>query len=261
MHMTALDIVFWVAGFLGNVILFVVLIAKRRARRFPVFTSFIAFGISRAIGLFFVTRYGSAQAYFYGYWALGILDVTLQFGVLYEAASQIFSPGGRWAPGVRRTFSWIIAASITLATALAWLSQPPAADLLGTVIMRLNFSASVLMCELFAGMIVLSVTTGLPWRTHVARIAQGLGICAIVGILIEALQSYFGFARGTGTYTFLSYFQLGTNVAAQIFWIAALAKEAPEPRALPDQLYHQLLHLNRQTDLALAYLRPGRRTS
>jgi hypothetical protein len=260
MHMTALDIVFWVAGFVGNVTLLVVLIAKHRARRFPIFTSLIAFGIARAVGLFFVTRYGSAQAYFYGYWTLGILDVTLQFLVVYEAASQIFCPGGRWAPGVRRTFLWIIAVSVTLATGLAWLSQPPAADLLGTVIMRLNFSASVLMCELFVGMIVLSVTTGLPWRTHVARIVQGLGICAIVGILIEALQSYFGFVRGTGTYTFLSYFQLGTNVAAQIFWITAMVKEAPEPRTLPPQLRRQLFYLNHQTDRALAYLRPRNRS-
>jgi hypothetical protein len=258
MHMTGLDIIFWVAGFLGNVVLFVVLIAKHRARRFPIFTSFIAFCISRAIGLFLVTRYGSARAYFYGYWALGILDVTLQFSILYEAASQIFCPGGRWAPGVRRSFLWIIAASAILATGLAWLSQPPAADLLGTVIMRLNFSASVLMCELFLGIVALSVTTGLPWRTHVARIIQGLGVCAIVGILIEALQSYFGFVRGTGTYTFLSYFQLGTNIAAQIFWIAALVKAAPESRTLPPQLYRQLLSLNHQTDLALAYLRPRR---
>lgn len=99
MHMTGLDIVFWVAGFLGNVILFVVLIAKHRSRCFPIFTTFIAFGISRAIALSLVTRYGSARAYFFGYWALGILDVMLQFSVVYEAASQIFCPDGRWAPG------------------------------------------------------------------------------------------------------------------------------------------------------------------
>lgn len=125
--------------------------------------------------------------------------------------------------------------------------------------MRLNFSASVLMCELFLGIVALSVTTRLPWRTHVARIIQGLGVCAIVGILIEALQSYFGFVRGTGTYRFLSYFQLGTNIAAQVFWIVAMLRTAPESRALPPQLYRQLLFLNRQTDLALANLRLEKR--
>jgi len=257
--MTSLDIFLWVAGFLGDSILLVVLIAKHRAHRFPIFTSMIAFYLSRAMVLFFVERYGSPAAYYNGYWTLAVVDVALQLMVLYEAASKVFSPGGQWAPGIRRTFLWMIATSVAVAAVLTWLCEPAKTTFLGTMTQRGNFFASVLISELFVGMIVLSVTSGLPLRTHVARIVQFLGVPATVGILIETLQTYFGHFKGPDFYEFLSHIQIGVYIAVETFLIVTLARKAPEPRALPAQLYRQLLHLNGQTDLALAYLRPGRR--
>ncbi|HZL28893.1 MAG TPA: hypothetical protein VFC39_20375 [Acidobacteriaceae bacterium] len=253
--MTALDLVFWVAGFLSNVVLLFVLWKRHRAHRFPIFTTMIAFAICRTLALFFTHRYGSGRAYFYAYWTLAIVDVALQLLVLYEAASQVFCPGGHWAPGVRRIFLWMIAASAILAAGLAWLANPESETIKRAVVIRGNFFASVLISELFVGMIVLSVTTGLPWRTHVARIVQGLGVVAIVGILVEALQSSFGHFRGTDVYQFLSHIQIGTYMVTLTFWNITLAKDAPEPRALPEQLRRQLLHLNDRTALALDYLR------
>jgi hypothetical protein len=198
-------------------------------------------------------------AYTDTYWILAFVDIALQLMVLYEAASKVFSPGGQWAPGIRRSFLWIIAASVTVAGPLTWLCEPPNATLLDTITQRGNFFASVLVSELFVGMIFLSVTTGLPLRTHVARIVQGLGIPAIVGILIEALQTYFGHSESPKIYDFLTHTQTVTNTATQLFLIVTLARNAPEPRALPPQLQRQLLYLNRQTDVLLDHLRPGKR--
>jgi len=257
MHMTPLDIFLWVVGFLNNSILLVVLIAKHRARRFPIFTSMIALLIFHTITLSCIHRYARPIAYYNAYWVFASIDLVLQLLVLYEAASKVFCPGGTWAPGIRRTFLWMIAASFTMAAALTWLCEPAKTTLIGTITQRGGFAASILVSELFVGMIVLSVTTGLPLRTHVARIVQFLGAPAIVGILIEALQTYFGHFRGPEFFEFLAHIQIGVNTATEIFLIVTLARNAPEPRALPAQLYRQLLHLNHQTGLALAYLRPG----
>lgn len=260
MHMTTLDLVFWVAGFLLEIVLLAVLWGRHRAHRFPIFTAMIAFYACRTIALFITHRFGNFDAYFYTYWTLAIVNVALQVLVLYEAASQVFCPGGKWAPGVRRTFLWGIAVGVVLAAGLTWLAEPPSMTFRQAFVLRGNFFTSVLISGLFVGMIVLSVTTGLPWRTHVARIVQGLGVTAIVGILIEALQSYFGHRRDQDFYQFLSHIQIGTFLAAVTYWVITLAREAPEPRALPDQLYRQLLHLNDRSALALDYLR-GRRRS
>lgn len=258
MHLTALDNFLWVVGFLDYCVLLAVLIGKHRARRFPVFTSMAVFYNARTILLFLIHHHGSTAAYRDTYWSLAFVDVALQLAVLYEAASKVFCPGGQWAPGIRRTFLWIIAASVTVAAILTWLCETPVTTLLGTIFQRGDFFSSILVSELFVGMIFLSVTSGLPLRTHVARIVQGLGVPAIAGILIEALQTYFGHTKSPTVYNLLTHIQAFTNTATQLFLIVTLAREAPEPRTLPPQLHRQLLQLNHQTDLALAYLRLGR---
>src|ERR1700743_1782915 len=174
MHMTSLDILLWMVGFLEDSILLFVLIAKHRAHRFPIFTSMIAFCVSRTITLSLINHFGSVRAYYDGYWALAVVDVVLQLTVLYETASKVFCPGGQWAPGIRRIFLWMIAASVTIAAVLTWLCEPAKTTLLGTITQRGNFFTSVLISEFFVGTIVLSVTTGLSLRTHVSGVAPYL---------------------------------------------------------------------------------------
>ena len=69
------------------------------------------------------------------------------------------------------------------------------------VVIKGNFFSSVAMSELFVGMIALSVKSGLPWKTHVARISQGLGVYSIVDLVIETGHSYFGVGQNTQVYT------------------------------------------------------------
>lgn len=45
------------------------------------------------------------------------------------------------------------------------------------------------MSELFVGMLSLSVTVGLPWKSHTTRIACGLGIYSGICVLIETTKS------------------------------------------------------------------------
>jgi hypothetical protein len=258
MHLSGLDLFFWVTSFVGHVVLLAILWLRQRVRRFPVFTALITFYVLRTLSLFFVLRYASKDAYFYTYWSLAIADVVLQLSVLFEAATHIFCPGGDWAPGVRGSLLWSFSASALVAGGLTALAVPATRTLKQAIVIRGNFFASLLIGELFVGMVVLSVTLGLPWRTHVARIMQGWGVCAIAGILIDALQSYFGVAQGTELYHALAHAQIAIYLASLVYWIMALAQDAPEHRALPDELNLQLLCLHRQTAVALSYLRLGK---
>ena len=96
MHLTGLDLLFWAASFFGHVALLVVLFLRRRARTFPLFTTFICANILRTISLYLIARFGTKATYFYTYWYLAIFDVGLQLGVVYELASSIFRPVGVW---------------------------------------------------------------------------------------------------------------------------------------------------------------------
>src|SRR5580698_1077715 len=208
MHLTGLDLLFWAVGFGEHLILLFVLAIRRRFRTFPLFTAFIFSNLARTIALYFVSVYGTKASYFYTFWSLGILDTVLQLSVVYEMYSHTFRPLGAWARDLRGAFVWLLTGSIVVAAGLTWLSAPHARLWMQVVVIKGNFFSSAWMSELFVGMVVLAVRAGLPWKTHVARISQGLGVYSIIEVLIEAGHSYFGVGRNTQLYTTLSHFRM-----------------------------------------------------
>jgi len=124
-HLTGVDRLFWVLCFCGHCILLAILIVRRRVAALPVFTVFIVMNIVRTIVLYVTLAYGSGDQYFYAYWSLAILDVTLQLALAYELATHVFRPLGVWAPDVRQSFIAMAGASLLIALGLTWLSSPP----------------------------------------------------------------------------------------------------------------------------------------
>jgi len=255
-RLTGVDNLLWALGFIGHLVLLSVLVLRRRARSFPAFTGLISLSICRTVVLFFTLRLGTAESYFYTYWTLAIVDVGLQLAIAYELASKVFRPLGPWAPDVSRSFLWIAAASVAFAAGMTWLAAPPTRTLRMAIVIRGDFFASALMSEIFVAMVALSVTLGLPWRTHVARIAQGLGVYSLYGIFTAAAQSYFGSGGLThGTYTLLSRLEGALYLGCIAFWSVTLARKEPEPRKMPEQLHDELRRLQGRAALMLKSLR------
>jgi hypothetical protein len=115
------------------------------------------------------------------------------------------------------------------------------------------------MSELFAGMVVLSATAGLPWKTHAARIAQGLGAYSIFCVAKDILVNYVGLSPHSQLYTELSHFRILTYLGCEGFWIAMLWQEAPAPRELPESMRTQIYALQKQVEDDLNRIRAWRR--
>jgi hypothetical protein len=254
-NLTGVDLLFWALSFLGNCVLLGVLIFRRRAETLPVFTTLISLGVVRTIVLYFTRSHGSNDQYFYTYWTLAMVDVTLQLALAYELAKHVFKPLGAWAPDVRRSFIAVIAGSILIASLLTWLAVPPTKTLRLAIFLRGNFFSSVLMTEIFVAMVALSVSLGLPWRTHIARVAQGFGVFALTGILIDAAHSYFGTHKGADTFRFLSQLQSGLYVVCLSYWTVTLAQNEPVPRKMPEELHNELRALQTRAALLLRGMR------
>lgn len=259
MHLTDLDLVFWAAGFLSHIILLFVLWLRHRARTFPLFAALIATDVVRTVVLYLVLHFDTRHSYFVTYWSLAVLDFVLQLAVVYEMFSQVFRPLGEWAQDVRNGILWLVCGSLVVASWLTWLAVPQTRYWVQTVVIRGSLFSSALMSELFVGMIALSVTAGLPWKTHVARISQGLGVYSVVDVLIEGGHSYSGLADGSKIYIVLSHLRMFTYLVCVVYWIVMLWQEAPESREMPAIMSGQLFTLRRIVDYDLRKLRSGRR--
>jgi len=257
MQLTGLDLLFWAVGFYSHIVLLFVLGARRRASEFPFFTTLIASNVLRTATLYFIIHHGAKHEYFYTYWSLAVVDMALQFCVVYEMASHVFRPLGVWAPDVRKSFVWLLIGSITVASALTALAKPDTHIWVRSFVIRGNFFSSALMSELFVGMIALSVTVGLPWKTHVARISQGLGVYSIIGVLTEAGHNHFG--THSQIFTTLSHLRITTYLICVWYWNIMLWRNAPAQRELPEEMRIQLFTLQRRVEYDLRELKNWRK--
>jgi hypothetical protein len=260
MHLSGLDLLFWAAGLGAHLILLAVLLMRRRFMVFPIFTAFVLSNIGRTVALGLVEIYGTKASYFYTYWSLAILDAVLQLVVVYEMYSLTFRPLGTWARDLRGALVWLVIGSIVTAAGLTWLATPHARLWMQVVVIKGTFFSSACMSELFVGMVVLAVRAGLPWRTHVARISQGLGIYSIIDVLIEAGHSYLGVSRNTQTYTMLSHFRISAYLVCAAYWIVMLWRNEPRSRKLPEHFHGHLIHLQTMVDSDLERIRVRRRS-
>jgi hypothetical protein len=253
MHLTKIILFFWAAGLTTHSLLLLVLVTRHRASMFPVFTTLIAMNLTKSIALYEIALHGSKHSYFVVYFAFAILDLVLQLSVTYELASHTFCPTGIWAPNVRRGFFILAIASAAVAFVLACLPAPPEATILGTMLDRGNLFSSALQCELFVGMIAFSATSRLPWKTHVARIAQGLGFYSLIGLMTEAGHNVL--ARNSMPYETLTYLRMASYLVCGFYWIIMLWMEAPAPQELPEETRRQLFTLQRRVAYDLRKLR------
>ena len=248
MPLSGAELASWVAGLFGHILLLAVLLIRHRAVRFPFFTALIAFAVLKTAVLFYVSRHSIESVYVRTYFVMLVVDVSLQFLVVCEVAWHVFRPLGRWAPDVRRGLQVLGCISLAAASALTWLAAPGALRREFAVVIKANFFSSVLLGELFLGMVVLSTTVGLPWRTHVARIAYGLGFYSLIDVLIEAGHTLYGASQSYPAYLLT----MTRHVIYLIIlggWIVTLWQDAPEPRELGQEMREQIHKLQ----LRLAY--------
>ncbi len=204
MPLTNLDLLLWVAGFLGHLALLLILLLRRRARMFPVFTTLIVLNVTRTVVLFLINRGGTKAAYFYTFWSLAFADVALQFGVVYELASKVFRPLGEWASDIRTRLAVWVACSLGFALLLTWIPHPQSRFWMQVVLLKGSFFSAALMSELFVGMMALSSIAGLSWSSHVAKIAKGLALYSVATLVFETANTSFGLTGNDRIYGQLS---------------------------------------------------------
>ncbi len=260
MPLKGLDLLFWAAGLLGHLLLLSVLWRRHRAARFPLFTALIATNVARSCVLYVTLRHGSTQEYFYTYWSLAIADVAWQLGVVYEMSLHTFRPLGEWISDARRSLLWLLLGCLAIASCLTWLATPAGNYWQETLVIKGDFFSSVLMSELLVAMIALAVTVGLPLKTHVGRIAQGLGAYAMLAILLDAAQTFYGDALGAHDQRLLTHVRMAAYLVCLGYWIVTLWAEAPAPRRLSSEMRGHLSALEAQLAYDLQTLRSWRKS-
>ncbi len=218
MSLSTLDNALWATSLLGHVALLLVLLVRRRARDFPVFTAVIGFEVLRTVLLFVILRHGSRHAYFLAYWITGFADYIFQVALIVEIARDILRPTGSWVRDARSAFLGWGVAGLVAAGIFALQVGPPQAKGLDLWDVRTTIFTSLLTCELFIAMAVAANRLGLQWRSHVVAIGQGIATWAFVALLEDFGHTALGWNRQFVVFVHIRMF---VYLAVLIYWMVA----------------------------------------
>lgn len=254
MSLEFFDIVGWVASSVGHIILLALLFRRRRYQDFSAFTALILFSVVRSLVLLIVYRsYNSS--FFNAYWALAGVDEALGLAIVYQVASMVFRPAGAWARDVRTALWVTVAFSLAIAVLLTYFAAPATFAPVQSLIVKGKFFTATLMMELFVGVMALSARVGIPWRSHVMHICQGLGFYAAFCVILDTTITCYGIHSGSRLYQELSHLRIVGYLISLLYWIVMLFRKAPEGQRMPPSLRRQLGALQQQLDADLLRLR------
>jgi hypothetical protein len=130
--------------------------------------------------------------------------------------------------------------------ALAWADNPVVRSPAHALVVRGNLFAAALESEILVAMLALSVTARLPWKTHVARIAQGLGIYSLISVLLETARSYTRVSRLLPSSTVLSHIRIAVYLCCATYWIVSLSRSERPARTMTAEMREKIFTLGSQ---------------
>lgn len=245
MNFSALDYALWAANFLGVAVLFSILIFQRRWREFPVFTLLMGFSAVTNVLLYAINSGGSLLWYERVYITVDCLAFVLELGVVWEIARVVLRPTGSWVWDAKKLFIFWGAAGLLLAAAMPWLLVPldatSPARLLRVWDTRSGLFVDVVLSELVTVLLLTSNRLGLGWRNHVMALANGWGISAAIGIVVNGLHGYLGMQHGYDALDQVAEFAFPIVYA---YWIIQFWREEPARRPLSPELSAYILALH-----------------
>lgn len=215
MQLSLTAVLMWAAGFLGNLLLLVVLFLRRKAGVVPWFAAWVVFNLLYTLVLFSAYRMGSRHLYIELYWSGAFLDLLLQISLVLEIAAIVFTRHGKWLYGSRRAVLLAGTSAAFAALLMGWAMTPAASSRLEGLEARLDLASTVLITVFFTSIMVLSHRLGMSWRTLVLREGYGVAFWSLFSFFADTLHAYW---RTAGHFVLLERLRIFAYLGAVAYW-------------------------------------------
>jgi hypothetical protein len=183
---------FSLLGLIAEITLFVVLIARRQYKVFPVFTLYIAFGLINDAGigtLMVVYPIHVARSIAFG---LLPLQYLLELSVLFEIAWNVLRPVHASLPqGSVRVFVGAVALALIGGVLLAW-HLDNTGNKVQDVKVPLDLTVGLLRMLIFVATAAFAQLLGIGWKNKVLQLATALSFYSAVDLIVSLVERYSG---------------------------------------------------------------------
>jgi hypothetical protein len=242
MKVSLLDNALWAASFTSTLILFAVLLFRKRWQQFPVFTTLIGYYVLENIVGFLVLRY-DPLLYPKVYWIIFAIDFLLQVALIVEVARVVFQPTGTWVHDERTGFAIAGIVGALIAAGLTFAVHPSVPKTIDAWGIRAYLFTSLIFCELFLVAMFAAQKVGLVSKNHVMRLGQGLTAWALVSAMVDVAHSYYGTTH-LHDFNTLEHVRTAAYIGAVLYWTVSFWLAEPERRELPEEMQKYLVALH-----------------
>ena len=194
----------WLAQPLMKLVILVTMFRRKLHVRYPLFFSYLAYGVLVTALLYGV--HGSYRAYFYAYWSTTAVSAMLIMGVVYELFTAMFRQHHALKDFGTMLFRWAVVMVAMLAALLLFNGISPTKNSIVNSIMNLDRSVGVMECGMLLFLILFSPYLKIPWKHQICGIALGFGLHSTARMLLfsQWIHGTFG-AKYLNTMSMVAY--------------------------------------------------------
>jgi hypothetical protein len=227
----------------------ILMLVKGRWKHYPALFLFALIDLISSFALYWTDPAGISHAYVRLYLVFDIASFVLQMGILYEIAKNVLRPAGVWSREARKPLLLTSIAGAAAALLATLLLQPSNIHGPAAVELRAEVFTGLLTCETVIAMMLTAKEVGLPWRSHVMAIGQGLMLYQLAVASILGFEAYLG--PHNPYYQGFYYARCATYLVTLVYWTVSLWHTEPARKPISPALrkYIVALHENVHYDL------------
>jgi hypothetical protein len=172
----------WLVQPLLKIVILVTMFRRKLHVRYPLFFSYLAYGVAVTALLYAV--HGSYRAYFYAYWSTTAVSSMLILGVIYELFTSMFRQHHALRDFGSMLFRWAVVMVAMMAALLLFSGINPTKNSVINSIMNLDRSVGVMQSGMLLFLVLFSPYLKIPWRHQISGIALGFGVHSSIRMLL-----------------------------------------------------------------------------
>lgn len=235
MQLSVWSMVLWISGFALNLLLFAILLYKKRYRTLPWFTILIGQTTLQNIVLFAMHRFASIDAYSYAYYCGDALDAILHVLVIWEVARILIEQH----LGLRlhdEIYSHWIGFVLMVVLSVYFVTYPMKVGRLSSVI---ALSATQISTVGVSGLLLMVLSLTLFFRVkvrvHAQAVVYGLAMYSLGKFVMQGCV----LLLGPGIIAQANDWLRPVYHVSLLLWIVCLWRKEPE-RALSNEMYNMV---------------------
>ena len=211
----------WLLNCLLQWVLVALIVRDKTWKKLPAFALYVSFCCLKT-SILIVVMLLVRSAYITINWGTRLIGLPLMIAVLIEVFAAVFRPYSTLPKGTLRWFRIAFTCLIVVtATVSFWFPVSVPGNRVGTLLLMLNRSTSIIFCGAFVFTAISSAYFGIPWRTRIYGIGAGFLLFISVDLFASSLMAIndIAVAQVLNVVTMLSF------TLALITWIIYFCKE------------------------------------